>query len=386
MSTGNVASQALTFFSTAFETGVRNALNLNENDVITAEITDTVMVLDLSGSGLSDIRDIIYFPNISVLNLSGNVIQNISPLVNLTLLSDLDISNNILENIDILIFTLSQKMTVNASLNYIEDFSLIRSDYHCEFTLIGEGFQRISNELQLVVGAFYTDIGKNGKHFLIYSAQAKEDAPVQLNYLGKTASAVADNYLHKYSFANNFSNSEQIRLLLGSKGDTTYIVPAKTQKIPAGAHASFSVDLPSDYRIRVYQCKNDNAVQVNETTISYTAPLDFVSDTLYFEFRKDNILKGYSILYLQEGANEIGNNAIQNLQLYINPATDNITIILPDNEPQALFTLYDMQGKVLIRREVNNQENISVSKFASGIYIYNVRTEKESCQGKIVKQ
>jgi hypothetical protein len=74
------------------------------------------------------------------------------------------------------------------------------------------------------------------------------------------------------------------------------------------------------------------------------------------------------------------------ISVYPNPATDNIHIILPENIPHAVFTLYDTQGKVLIRQEVNGQKTVSVSKLASGIYIYHVRTEKENCKGKIIKQ
>ena len=41
-----------------------------------------------------------------------------------------------------------------------------------------------------------------------------------------------------------------------------------------------------------------------------------------------------------------------------------------------------MQGKVLIRKEVSSQETVSVSELAAGIYIYNVRTDKQKHVGK----
>jgi hypothetical protein len=78
--------------------------------------------------------------------------------------------------------------------------------------------------------------------------------------------------------------------------------------------------------------------------------------------------------------------AISTINVYPNPATDNITIVLPKNVDQANFTLYDMQGKMLIRKEVNNEDVISINNLANGIYIYNVRTDKESYQGKVAKQ
>jgi hypothetical protein len=82
----------------------------------------------------------------------------------------------------------------------------------------------------------------------------------------------------------------------------------------------------------------------------------------------------------------ITNKETSIISVYPNPAMDNIHIVLPENVTHATFTLYDMQSKLLIRQEVNNQDMVSVSNLATGIYIYNVRTEKESYQGKIVKQ
>jgi fibronectin type 3 domain-containing protein len=72
------------------------------------------------------------------------------------------------------------------------------------------------------------------------------------------------------------------------------------------------------------------------------------------------------------------------ISVYPNPAMDNITVTLPENVPQAVFTLYDMQGKELIRQEVSNQDKVKVNGFAAGIYVYKVVTAKESYQGKII--
>jgi hypothetical protein len=71
------------------------------------------------------------------------------------------------------------------------------------------------------------------------------------------------------------------------------------------------------------------------------------------------------------------------INIYPNPATDNITISLRENITNAVFTLYDMQGRVLIRQAVSNEDVIPVSEFAAGIYIYNISTGKERYQGKM---
>jgi hypothetical protein len=69
-----------------------------------------------------------------------------------------------------------------------------------------------------------------------------------------------------------------------------------------------------------------------------------------------------------------------------NPTTDNITIILPENVPYALFTIYDLQGKMIMRKNISCQDVISTGNFVDGIYIYHVTTTKEHFQGKIIRK
>jgi hypothetical protein len=82
----------------------------------------------------------------------------------------------------------------------------------------------------------------------------------------------------------------------------------------------------------------------------------------------------------------IADRNVSTISVYPNPATDHITIVLPENVDHAVFMLYDIQGKMLIKQEVSNQDMVLMSNFANSIYIYNVRTEKQNYQGKIVKQ
>ncbi|MDR0605657.1 MAG: leucine-rich repeat domain-containing protein [Bacteroidales bacterium] len=82
-------------------------------------------------------------------------------------------------------------------------------------------------------------------------------------------------------------------------------------------------------------------------------------------------------------ANAITDIDISTISIYPNPVMNNINITLPENVYQAVFTLYDMQGKVLICREVSSQETVSVGELAAGIYIYNVITDKQKHVGKL---
>jgi hypothetical protein len=72
------------------------------------------------------------------------------------------------------------------------------------------------------------------------------------------------------------------------------------------------------------------------------------------------------------------------ITIYPNPTREYIHIILPENVSNAVFTIYDMQGKALIQQNINNQDVVSVSNLAAGIYIYSVRTDKEKHEGKLI--
>jgi hypothetical protein len=81
------------------------------------------------------------------------------------------------------------------------------------------------------------------------------------------------------------------------------------------------------------------------------------------------------------GITDIETSAIN---VYPNPARDNINIVLPENISSAIFTLYDMQGKVLIQQQISNQDAVSIDNIATGIYIYKVTTDKQNYTRKIV--
>jgi hypothetical protein len=74
------------------------------------------------------------------------------------------------------------------------------------------------------------------------------------------------------------------------------------------------------------------------------------------------------------------------MALYPNPATDDIHITLPENVDQANFTLYDLQGRTVIKKAITKEDVVSVSKLAAGMYIYNVTTAKEHFSGKIIRK
>jgi hypothetical protein len=108
---------------------------------------------------------------------------------------------------------------------------------------------------------------------------------------------------------------------------------------------------------------NDNITQ-NPRTITVTSNMTFTA-----------------IFDVETGIKDISTSAIH---IYPNPAMENIHITLPENVQQGIFTLYDMQGKMLMKQEIGKEEIISVGYLSSGMYIYKITTDKQNHQGKMI--
>ncbi|MDR1183009.1 MAG: leucine-rich repeat domain-containing protein [Bacteroidales bacterium] len=165
----------------------------------------------------------------------------------------------------------------------------------------------------------------------------------------------------------------------------------------AAATVSLNIPIPVDTVFNgagsTFKISKDNDTAIANTDYTVTGGMfTFLTEGVYtVEITNPAIVSNYSYTAKVIASYTVRNVGIKDIQtagvsVYPNPATDNITIVLPDNVVRATFTLYDMQGKALIRREINNQEIAPVNNLASGIYMYHVRTAKESYQGKFLKQ
>jgi|GEM_PF-5125379 len=137
-----VRAQKVTFYSPEFEFGVKMHLELDESDDVLQSQMDAITEIDLSGLDITDIRDVVYLPNVKVLNLSYNAIDDVSSLLPLDSLHVLDLSNNQLKSINILAFMERDSMQVDISNNFIEDFSFFYAPIQCRFIFIGSEMQQ----------------------------------------------------------------------------------------------------------------------------------------------------------------------------------------------------------------------------------------------------
>jgi hypothetical protein len=73
-----------------------------------------------------------------------------------------------------------------------------------------------------------------------------------------------------------------------------------------------------------------------------------------------------------------------NITIYPNPASDAIQVT--GVEGKASLTLLDINGKLILNKEVANNEAISVSSLSQGIYLMKIVTANGTTQKKLVKK
>jgi len=72
------------------------------------------------------------------------------------------------------------------------------------------------------------------------------------------------------------------------------------------------------------------------------------------------------------------------ISLYPNPTADYFRII--GIEGSALLNISDLKCRVLIKRQINCNENISVSDLPNGVYIAKIKTSTGTVEKKLVKK
>jgi len=80
-----------------------------------------------------------------------------------------------------------------------------------------------------------------------------------------------------------------------------------------------------------------------------------------------------------------GNNKIETIRIYPNPAKDNITIETNSDKEQRI-EIIDLVGQTVYTNIINNKETINTSAFAKGVYILKIYSNKETIVRKFLKQ
>lgn len=328
------SAQKVTFFSPEFELGVKVHLGLEENDEVLQSRMDTITSIDLSGLGITDLRDVVYLSKVKELDLSNNGITNIFPLTVLDSLQLLNLSSNGLESVNPLVFCSAEKMTVMVANNYISDFSFLFSPTHCQFTLMGMGLQQDKNALYLDMYHLYCDVDDRGQAVVVYRGYTNAEGAAVIGCNGKHAVAQLDGAGHTVNVPRWPQAPAMVTLTVGELGDTTWVLPPVTRRIAAGANVAIETGLPEGYRIGMANALY-GTVTVNGTDLAYTAPADLDRDTVYISYYEGWQLRGFTEYRMLNVANIMAGDVDCNGRVSIDDLTTLIQYLL-DGQAEGL--------------------------------------------------
>lgn len=285
--------QGIKFLSADVEKGIRQHLNIEDNEDISFLQLDTITSLDLSKRSIVDINDLVLLPNLRRLDLNNNMVEDLRPLSVLDSLEWVDLSYNNLKNINHLVYSNAKNMTVNLAYNYIGDFSLFGSITLCNFTLEGTG-------LQLNESASFFDVCQLHCDASIYPTVIRAKVQTNMTEVAKLmyADIQTDVPTNSDSFTHILQNepTQTIPVYLnnGVKGDSTYLIPQTKFRLESNETVNFETGLPDDYTIRLCSFPQQGSITVDGVNLEYTASSTFEYEEIVFSYYWGPILKGFS--------------------------------------------------------------------------------------------
>jgi Leucine-rich repeat (LRR) protein len=388
LSVSNISAQDRNFCNADMEAILKQKFGLTGTQTLTPDMTDTVTSLNLAGYGITDIRDIVYFPSLQELDLSFNGLKDIAPLLELSNLRYLNIQDNFLETIDLLALSESFQMTVVLSGNYIRDFYAITHSPQCLFSIIGMNLQ---NPFPFQVRQLYTDFDLNDMQGLLtcdyWDLHSRDTS--QVKHANRQYPVTPDSV---YQVKINAANSLVSLIVDEQTADSTYFIPPTTVEVEATANAIVFVPVFPDEEYAVLsveafhseaECSNDSVF------VKFTG--DSRQDTLKVGCgipvpNGVDRLKGYTYYFTTDKSTSIEEIDASKIQIYPNPTQDNLTISgLSGNED---IILTDISGRTLYRGKSDGatEMQIPVSDLAKGTYLLRISSKAIIKTFKVMKE
>lgn len=292
-------AQKVTFYSQEFEEGVRNHIGLAEGADVLQTHTDTITSIDLSGLGITDIRDVVYLSAVKKLNLSYNEISDVSSLLTLENLQSVDLSNNQIEDVNTLAFMQLDSLELDVSSNYIQDFSYFYSPTPCQFTFLGMGMQQVKDAPYFDVYQLFVDINAQGKTELFYRGYTNMEGPTYVACGEAQTAATMNGNSNSCIVPGHPAEPQVVTLTNGEKAYTTWVLPPTEVEVTSGEAVTINTGLPEDYTIASAWCSHGE-VTIDATTLNYTAASVSPTgeDTLYISYYSRGQLRGFTQYYL----------------------------------------------------------------------------------------
>jgi len=92
-----------------------------------------------------------------------------------------------------------------------------------------------------------------------------------------------------------------------------------------------------------------------------------------------------AVLYINTADEGVNNPGIPEVNIYPNPAHNNVTIYLPEPTATGNVQLMDAVGQVLIEESIKNTTSLDIQQLPAGVYIIKVDYDHQSLYKKLIK-
>jgi len=119
---------------------------------------------------------------------------------------------------------------------------------------------------------------------------------------------------------------------------------------------------------------------LEEESAKYEDPMPFP----LFPLQVSNVKKEYFYSELNpNNTSEVQNDI--NVNIFPIPASDHIYIVTPDTNQEFEFSMFDLNGKLILQQKVTDSEKVALSKYSSGVYTYSISNKnRKTRNGRIV--
>ncbi len=281
-------------------------------------------------------------------------------------------------------------ITQNTDYHWDESTSKWLIDYKIENTYNASGnmMQEIVynwNETTLQLVAF-------SKYEYSYDAKGSETQKIAYTW-DKTLQQWKANWKYENTYDANGKMMQRIdydwyettsQWVLGYKSEFTYDANGKmTRNTDYHWDESTSKWLPFHKAEYTY----DNTYTPNNLILPYNFNHMFTQRDNYENDGEGNWVIIYKLIlfYSEKNVTNINNTENINIAVYPNPVSDYLNFSFTNNGNAAKFELFDLNGRKIISKAVNNSETINMKGFNSGIYFYNLYIGDKKQSGKIMK-
>ena len=179
----------------------------------------------------------------------------------------------------------------------------------------------------------------------------------------------SDKEVYTYDENNNMIMS----IMYESNILDEWILHKKIEYIYNNSYTFFEICLPSNFSIEV-------KYPTNHMMLSYTEYLLIHASNTWEKYITNNYY------YSDQNTNSISNTEAQKIQINTTIVHDNVSFNLPDSYTQTNFGLFDVQGRKVFNKTIENGENINLSNLNKGMYFYQLTTGNQKQSGKIIKE